>query len=78
MTRLLRLEFPSGLVHVISHGDRREAIFEDNVDRVSFLEILGTGVADYNWLCHGYCLMGNHYHLIIAASVIKLKTGHAK
>ena len=65
-------------VHVTSHGDRREAIFEDEDDRVRFLEILGTGVADFNWLCHGYCLMDNHYHLIIAASDIKLKPGHVK
>jgi REP element-mobilizing transposase RayT len=65
MTRPLRLEFPNTLYYVTSRGDRREAIFEDDDDRVRFLEILGTVVADYNWLCHGYCLMDNHYHLII-------------
>lgn len=65
MTRPLRLEFPNALYHVTSRGDRREAIFEDDEDRLRFLEILGTVVSDYNWLCHGYCLMDNHYHLII-------------
>ena len=64
MTRPLRLEFPNVLYHVTSRGDRREAIFEDD-DRVRFLEILGAVVFEYNWLCHGYCLMDNHYHLII-------------
>lgn len=46
-------------------GDRREAIFEDVDERLNSLEILGKVVSDYNWLCHGYCLMDNHYHLII-------------
>lgn len=51
---------------ITSHGNHRENIYEDN-ERLWFLEILGTLVAnyDYNWLCHGYCLMDNHYHLII-------------
>ena len=65
MSRPLRLEFPNALYHVTSRGDRREAIFEDDDDRVRFLEILGMVVSDFNWLCHGYCLMDNHYHLII-------------
>jgi REP element-mobilizing transposase RayT len=65
MTRPLRLEFPNALYHVTSRGDRRENIFEDDDDRSRFLEILEGVVADDNWLCHGYCLMDNHYHLII-------------
>ena len=65
MSRPLRLEFPNALYHVTSRGDRRENIYEDDDDRLKFLEILGMVVADYNWLCHGYCLMDNHYHLII-------------
>jgi REP element-mobilizing transposase RayT len=65
MTRPLRLEFPNALYHVTSRGDRREDIFEDEQDRERFLEIFGTVVTNYNWLCHGYCLMSNHYHLII-------------
>jgi REP element-mobilizing transposase RayT len=65
MSRPLRLEFPNALYHVTSRGDRRENIFEDDDDRLRFLEILGAVVVDYNWLCHGYCLMDNHYHLLI-------------
>ena len=65
MSRPLRLEFPNALYHITSRGDRRENIYEDDDDRLRFLEILGTVVVDYNWLCHGYCLMDNHYHLII-------------
>ena len=65
MSRPLRLEFPNALYHVTSRVDRRENIYEDNDDRLKFLEILGTVVVDYNWLCRGYCVMDNHYHLII-------------
>jgi len=50
---------------VTSRGDRREDIFDDDDDRVRFLDILGAVVTDYHWLCHGSCLMRNHYHLVI-------------
>lgn len=45
------------LYHVTSRGDRREDVLEDEDDCLRFLEILGAVVTDYNWLCHGYCLM---------------------
>ena len=47
MSRPLRLEFPNALYHVTSCGDRRENIYEDDDDRLRFLETLGTVVADY-------------------------------
>lgn len=65
MSRPLHLEFPNALYHVTSRGDRRENIYEDEEDRLKFLEIFQTVIANYNWLCHGYCLMDNHYHLIL-------------
>ncbi|OQW67143.1 MAG: addiction module toxin RelE [Proteobacteria bacterium ST_bin11] len=65
MTRPLRLEFPNALYHITSRGDRREDIYEDVEDRLIFLSLLGKVVGDFNWLCHGYCLMTNHYHLIV-------------
>jgi REP element-mobilizing transposase RayT len=63
MARPLRIEFPGGLYHVTSRGDRREAIYEDDDDRARFLEVLGDVAEGANWLCHAYCLMTNHYHL---------------
>jgi len=75
MTRPLRLEFPNALYHVTSRGDRRENIYEDDEDRIIFLNILGKVVTDYNWLCHGYCLMSNHYHLIIETLDSNLSKG---
>ena len=75
MARPLRLEFPNALYHITSRGDRREAIYEDDEDRTIFLKILGKVVSDYNWLCHGYCLMSNHYHLIIETLDSNLSKG---
>ncbi|KGD65388.1 hypothetical protein Y5S_01281 [Alcanivorax nanhaiticus] len=48
-----------------SRGDRREAIYEDEEDRERFLALLGNVASDFNWVCHAWCLMGNHYHLVI-------------
>lgn len=65
MSRPLRLEFAGALYHVTSRGDRREAIYEDDVDRHGFLKILGGVVDRFNWRVHAYCLMDNHYHLLV-------------
>lgn len=65
MARPLRIEFPGAVYHVTSRGDRREDIFEDDLDRALFLELLGRVIRDFNWVCHTYCLMSNHYHLVI-------------
>jgi len=65
MARPLRVEFPGAVYHITSRGNKRGKIFEDNKDRETFLEILGSVVKRYNFLCHAYCLMGNHYHLLI-------------
>jgi REP-associated tyrosine transposase len=65
MSRPRRIEYAGALYHVTSRGDRKEAIYEDDFDRKRFLEILGDVVSRFNWVCHAYCLMGNHYHLLI-------------
>jgi len=65
MARPLRIEYPGALYHVTSRGDRQEAIFDDDPDRAAFLNILGEVVSRFRWRCHAYCLMDNHYHLMI-------------
>ena len=65
MSRPLRLEFPEALYHITSRGDRRESIFDDDDDRLAFLHILSEVVERFNWLCYAWCLMSNHYHLLI-------------
>ncbi|SFN01079.1 REP-associated tyrosine transposase [Dokdonella immobilis] len=65
MARPLRIEFAGALYHVTSRGDRREDIYLDDVERMMFLEVLGEVCERFQWACHAYCLMSNHYHLLI-------------
>lgn len=75
MARPLRMEFSGALYHVTSRGDRREPIFEDDEDRLGYLKILAEVVKQFNWLCHGYCLMTNHYHLVVETPEGNLSKG---
>ena len=65
MARPLRIEFPGAVYHVTSRGNERREIFRNDQDRKTFLDTLEDVIFRYNWLCHAYCLMDNHYHLLI-------------
>ncbi|HTY88408.1 MAG TPA: transposase [Candidatus Acidoferrum sp.] len=65
MARKLRVEYPGAMYHVMNRGDRREPIFWDDQDRNRFLETLGEACAKADWQVHAYCLMGNHFHLVL-------------
>lgn len=65
MARPLRIEYPGAVYHITTRGNARKMIFKDADDRKTFLEVLGRVVKKYNWLCHAYCLMDNHFHLIV-------------
>ena len=65
MARPLRIEFPGALYHVTSRGNAKEPIFIDDEDRGRFFDTLSVVVERFEWLCHAYCLMTNHYHLLI-------------
>ncbi|MGH7801397.1 MAG: transposase, partial [Thermodesulfobacteriota bacterium] len=65
MARPLRLEFPGALYHITSRGNARQEIFLSDDDRTSFLNLLGREVEQQRWRCHAYCLMSNHYHIMI-------------
>ena len=75
MARPLRIEFAGALYHITSRGDRREAIYKKDADRLAFLELLDDVCATYNWVCHAYCLMGNHYHLLVETPEANLSRG---
>ncbi len=75
MARPLRLEFPGAVYHVTSRGNARGDIFLDEGDRAAFLSILANTAERYNWLCHAYCLMGNHYHLLLETPDPSLSLG---
>jgi putative transposase len=65
MARPLRLEYAGAVYHVTSRGNARLPVFEDDEDRECFLGTLAEAVGRWNWLCHAYCLMDNHYHLLL-------------
>jgi REP element-mobilizing transposase RayT len=59
------LEAPGHFFHVLSRGNARHPIFLDDSDRIRFLDTLGEAVSRFTVRCHAYCLMGNHYHLLL-------------
>ena len=65
MARPLRIEFPGAVYYITYRGNAKQSIYLDEEDRNNFLKILTSVVQRFNWLCHAYCLMENHYHLII-------------
>lgn len=75
MARPLRIEFSGALYHATSRGDAREDIFRDNGDRKMLLNILAQVIERMHWRCHAYCLMGNHYHLLIETPEPNLARG---
>jgi hypothetical protein len=66
VARPLRIEFPGALYRVTSRGDRREAIFPDDSDRAQFLTLLGEACERFDAAVQAYCLMGNHYHVVLS------------
>ena len=75
MARPLRIEYAGALYHLTSRGDRREDIYLDDIDRVIFLEVLAGVCERFCWVCHAYCLMSNHYHLLIETRESTLSQG---
>lgn len=65
MCRPLRIEYPGAVYHVTSRGNRRSHIFTDGEDRNTFFNILTEVNRRFETRCHAYCLMGNHYHLLL-------------
>ena len=65
MARPLRIEFPGAVYHVTSRGDRREAIFLDDLDRTTFLAVVAKALARLDAQVLAHCLMDNHYHLVL-------------
>ena len=65
MARPHRIEFPGAVYHVTSRGNARQDIVADDRDRSQWVTFLAQVVDRYGWLCHAYCLMDNHDHLLI-------------
>ena len=75
MARPLRIEFPGALYHVTARGNARAPIFLEDADRQLLLATLGDAHERHGWLCHAYCLMPNHYHLLLGTPEANLSQG---
>ena len=65
MARPLRVEFAGAVYHVMARGHERRDIFRDDKDRGRFLETLAEVVPQFGLRLHAYCVMPNHYHLVL-------------
>jgi REP element-mobilizing transposase RayT len=75
MARKLRIEYPGAMYHVMNRGDHREPIFEDDRDRQRFLDTLGEACEKSVWQVHAFCLMPNHFHLVVETPEPSLVAG---
>lgn len=66
MTRPLRIEYPDAFYHITARGNERNNIFRDDLDKERFLAYLESAVVRYKAVIHVYCLMNNHYHLLLS------------
>jgi REP element-mobilizing transposase RayT len=77
MPRQLRIEYAGAMYHVMSRGNRRADIYLDDVDRQDFLKTLAEACLKTGWQVHAYCLMSNHYHLVLETPNANLVAGMA-
>jgi putative transposase len=75
MPRKLRLEYPGAIYHLMNRGDRREDIFADDDDRKTFVATLAEACQKTAWQVHAFCLMRNHFHLVVETPQANLSAG---
>ena len=73
----MRVQVPGGIYHVMSRGDQRDDIFFDDVDRHDFMKTLAEVCQKADWQVHAFCLMRNHYHLVVETPSANLVAGMA-
>ena len=75
MARPLRIEFEGAVYHITSRGNAAAAIFFGDEDRLRLLDVLREAAERFGWICHAYCLMSNHYHLLVETPRANLSRG---
>lgn len=75
MSRPLRIEYPGAIYHLTSRGNARSNIYVTDADRIDFLKLLAQTCQRFGWHSYAWCLMGNHYHLVIETSEANLSRG---
>ena len=78
MQRKLRLEYAGAIYHLMNRGDRREKIFRSKQDREIFLRTLAEACEKTGWQVHAWCLISNHFHLVIETPQENLVAGMNK
>ena len=73
-----RVLFEDATYHITSRGNNRQTLFHDSFNFLFFLGFLSCSVYEYGWLCFSYCLMTNHYHLVIQTPQPNLSEGMHK
>jgi len=77
VSRPLRIEFAGALYHVTARGNAKGRIARDEDDFRTLLTTLAQAVERHGWLCHAYCLVGNHFHLLVETPEPNLSRGMA-
>ena len=75
MARKLRLQFEGAIYHLMNRGDHQEPIFRGVKDRELFVKTLGEACAKTDWQVHAWCLMSNHFHLVVETPKANLVEG---
>ena len=75
MPRPLRIQYEGAIYHLMNRGDRREAIVLDDQDRRTFLDTLAQACEKTGWQVHAFCLMSNHFHLVVETPQANLCVG---
>ena len=65
MARSARVQFPGAVYHISARGNHQENIYFSDQDRHLFIRLLALVAKRMNWVCHAYCQMTNHYHLLL-------------
>lgn len=75
MARPLRIELAGGLYHVTARGDGRDDIYFSDDDREAWLAVFAEVCGRFNWVCHAWCQMTNHYHAVVETPEANLSRG---
>ena len=70
-----RVQYPGTIYHTMNRGDRPDPIFLDDNDRHQFLQTLGEACEKTDWQPHAWCLMSNHFHLVVETPRANLVEG---
>ena len=78
MPRIPRSQLDDGFFHATARAIRGALLFENDLDRIDFMQLLGATIRLHEWRCHARCLMGTHYHLVLETSREQLSEGMRK